>query len=85
MRVSHQVPWRTLASACVISGLVLSTNVATFADENGESAPLTVATQSDPQENPQNQEGDALLILPPDLHMCLRCVRSAFLFRSYDV
>ena len=55
MRVSHQVPWRTLASAFVISGLVLSTNVATFADENGENAPLTVATQSDPQENPQNQ------------------------------
>ena len=61
MRVSHQVPWRTLASACVISGLVLSTNVATFADENGESAPLTVATQSDPQENPQNQEGTSPL------------------------
>ena len=57
MRVSHQVPWRTLASAFVISGLVLSTNVATFADENGESAPATVTTQSDPQENPQNQNG----------------------------
>ena len=57
MRVSHQIPWRTLASAFVISGLVLSANVATFADENAESAPATVTTQSDPQENPQNQNG----------------------------
>ena len=31
------------------------------------------------------RRGMPLLILPPDLHICLRCVRSAFLFRSYDV
>ena len=31
------------------------------------------------------RRGMPLLILPSDLHICLRCVRSAFLFRSYDV